>query len=126
IGVLVRHARAVTRAARDGPAVAPHAELHPLQPRRGKHRGGSRRVGDEAPRSRRKAPFPGATVREASLSTPQLHNAQLPINCQGPTPKGSARFSWLGSFGSWILVVDWELGIAWLGIDTRSGVRCGS
>ena len=34
LGVLVGHARAVARAAGDGPADAPRAELDPLQPRR--------------------------------------------------------------------------------------------
>ena len=38
VGLLVGHARAVARAARDGAALAPHAELDPLQPRRRQHR----------------------------------------------------------------------------------------
>ena len=36
--LLVGHARAVARAEGDGIPRAPHAELHPLQPRRGQHR----------------------------------------------------------------------------------------
>ena len=42
IGVLVGHARAVARAARDGPADASHAELAALQPRAVLDRGGGR------------------------------------------------------------------------------------
>ena len=38
IGVLVGNARAVARAARDGAADAPHAELDPVEPRRRQHR----------------------------------------------------------------------------------------
>ena len=62
----------------------------------------------------------------------QLRNAQLPINAQEATPKISNLRTWklgsslasignssscLRSFGSWALGVDWELGIAALGVN---------
>ena len=62
VGVLVGHAGAVPRAARDGPAGAPDAELDPVQPGRGQHRGaGGRAAGQGAERRGQTAPA-GQTV----------------------------------------------------------------
>ena len=60
--VLVGHARAVARAARDGAAVASHAELDSRQPRRRQHR----RRG----RLRRSAKLPGVVDKLRSLTRP--------------------------------------------------------
>ena len=55
VGLLVRHAGTVARAARHGPAHAPHPELDPPQPRRRQHRRRSRLLPRRAAQGRREA-----------------------------------------------------------------------
>ena len=77
VGVLVGHARAVARAARDGAARAPDAELDPLQPRRRQHRRRGRRVLAKLPSSSTKLRLPVAALRTGR----QLANSLVQGRC---------------------------------------------